>query len=59
MDAALSQFLTDVAGVFAQIIGLVTDVLTKFTTEPILLFLAGLMFTGAVFSFALRLIYRR
>lgn len=55
----LTNFLASVSSVFTTIIGLVSDVFELFVTEPILIFLVGLMFTGAVIGFCMRVIRRR
>ena len=55
----LTGFLASVSSVFTTIIGLVADVFELFVTEPILIFLFGLMFSGAVIGFCMRVIRRR
>ena len=55
----LTVLVTSVSSVFTTIIGLVSDVFELFVTEPILIFLVGLMFTGAVIGFCMRVIRRR
>ena len=55
----MTALLTDVGAIFTYIVGEIADVLTLFTSNVVLVLLLGLMVTGAVFSFAMRLIYRR
>lgn len=55
----MSEFLADLGSVFTVIVGEIGDVFALFISEPILIFLAGLMFTGAIISFAMRVLHRR
>ena len=54
----LSSFLSQLIEVFTAIVGKLGNIFALFVDEPILIFLAGLMFTGAVVSFAMRILHR-
>lgn len=54
----MTAFLADLGTVFTTVIEQLTSVFALFISEPILIFLAGLMFTGAIVSFAMRILHR-
>ena len=58
MEASLSTFLSSLGDVFGAVISYLSDIFGLFISEPILIFLAGLMFTGAIISFAMRVLHR-
>ena len=58
-EGAVVALLSSIGEVFTHIVGNIASVLGMFVDNTILVLLLGLMVTGAVFSFAMRLIYRR
>lgn len=51
----MTQFLTDIGSVVTEMIANFGDILTLFTTQPVLMVIFGIFVTGAVIGLITRL----
>lgn len=55
----MTELITSLTSIFTFLTGSFATVLAMFTSEPILMFLFGIMVTGAIIGLSMRVISRR